>query len=60
MAAVSFTIESGAEVHQASIGSSAPSAGAIEIKIASGTTHEEIRRLIVVAQQVIRQRLIQG
>lgn len=60
MAAVSISLAVRDESHQATIGTSAPGAGAVELRIADGTSHEDLRRLMLELAELVRVRVVVG
>lgn len=61
MAAVSIGLTPGADQHQAAIATAVPGGSlAVQIRIADGTSHEEVRRALAVIEAYIRMNLTSG
>lgn len=60
MANVSLSLAAGGAFNEAVVGSSAPGAGAVELRIANGTSNAEVLRALLQIEAKVRADLVTG
>lgn len=60
MPAYSMALALGAEQHQVAVASASPSVGVVQVRIADGVSHEEVKRLLLLMINYARANLVSG